>query len=321
MRIEELFDRPIDRHITGVIKADQLEEAAVWQELDEFVVTTELRQHFNDVVAVLLESLESSADAADINGIWVSGFFGSGKSHFIKVLSYLMDNSEHEHDDQRRRAVEFFKDKLDDPLLFADLQQVVDTSTETILFNVASKADHDKGRQALLQVFLKVLNEKQGYSGDHPHVAHMERYLDGEGTLDVFSAAFEREANSPWIQERDAWQFHRDEVLTAWQEATGQTKESATAWVDGGEENFSLTVESFAKWVRRYLDAQGPERRVMFLVDEVGQFVGGDTHLMLDLQTITEQLGTVCEGRAWVVVTSQEDWACLLLCGRFRVTT
>ena len=45
----------------------------------------------------------------------------------------------------------------------------------------------------------------------------------------------------------------------------------------------------------------------MFLVDEVGQFIGEDTHLMLNLQTITEQLGTVCRGRAWVVVTSQED--------------
>jgi hypothetical protein len=42
-------------------------------------------------------------------------------------------------------------------------------------------------------------------------------------------------------------------------------------------------------------------------VDEVGQFIGTDSHLMLNLQTITEELGTVCRRRAWVVVTSQED--------------
>lgn len=78
-------------------------------------------------------------------------------------------------------------------------------------------------------------------------------------------------------------------------------------WVDSAEDNFSLTVENFAKWVKRYLDRQGPDHRIMFLADEVGQFVGSDSHLMLNLQTITEQLGTVCHGRAWVVVTSQED--------------
>ncbi|MCI0418742.1 MAG: BREX system P-loop protein BrxC, partial [Acidobacteria bacterium] len=51
----------------------------------------------------------------------------------------------------------------------------------------------------------------------------------------------------------------------------------------------------------------GPDHRLLFLVDEVGQFIGTDSHLMLNLQTITEELGTICQGRAWVVVTSQED--------------
>jgi hypothetical protein len=56
-----------------------------------------------------------------------------------------------------------------------------------------------------------------------------------------------------------------------------------------------------------YLDSRGPDHRIAFLVDEVGQFIGQDTHLMLSLQTIVENLGTACGGRAWVVVTSQED--------------
>ncbi len=71
--------------------------------------------------------------------------------------------------------------------------------------------------------------------------------------------------------------------------------------------NFSLTVENLCKWVKEYLDSKGPNHRLLFLVDEVGQFIGTDSGLMLNLQTITEDLGTVCRGRAWVVVTSQED--------------
>src|SRR5690606_2310299 len=70
---------------------------------------------------------------------------------------------------------------------------------------------------------------------------------------------------------------------------------------------FSLTVENFCKWVKEYLDRQGPDHRIIFMVDEVGQFVGADTHLMLNLQTITENLGRTCNGRAWLVVTSQAD--------------
>ena len=307
MNIQEIFERDIHRSIDGVVKADQLDANSVWQELDEFVVTRELTKHINDFVSVLLSAIDSEVDAAGKNGVWISGFFGSGKSHFIKVLSYLLENAEHEHAGERRHAVDFFSGKIDDAMLFADLKKVVSAETETVLFNIDSKADHGGDRDALLQVFLKVLNEKQGYSGDHPHIAHMERHLDENGNLEVFQEAFKRESGEAWIERRDAWEFHRDEVVTALKEAIGQSESSVEKWVDGGEDNFSLTVENFAKWVKRYLDSKGSGQRIMFLVDEVGQFIGNDTHLMLNLQTITEQLGTRCGGRAWVVVTSQED--------------
>ena len=307
MKIQDLFERDIHRPINGVVKADEIDPSSVWQELDEFVVTRELTTHIDDLVAVLLSTIESEANTAGKNGIWISGFFGCGKSHLIKVLSYLLENNEHTHNGEHRRAVDFFSDKLEDAMLLADLKKVVAANTDTILFNIDSKADHSSGRDALLQVFLKVLNEKQGYSGDHPHVAHMERYLDEKGQLEVFHSAFERESGASWLQDRDAWDFHRDEVIAALKEALGQSEGSVEKWVDSGGDNFSLTVENFAKWVKYYLDKKGPEHRIMFLVDEVGQFIGNDTHLMLNLQTITEQLGTVCGGRAWVVVTSQED--------------
>ena len=307
MKIQDLFDRDINRSINGVVKADQLDASSMWQELDEFVVTKELTGHINDLVEVLLSAIEAEADATGTNGVWISGFFGCGKSHLIKVLSYVLENKEHVHEGDRRCAVDFFSDKFDDALLFQDLKKVAAATTDTILFNIDSKADHRSGRDALLQVFLKVLNEKQGYSGDHPHIAHMERHLHDKGRLAVFHEAFERESGEPWAKERDAWGFHRDEVVAALMEALEQSESSVQKWVDGGEKSFSLTVENFAKWVKRYLDDQGTGQRIMFLADEVGQFVANDTHLMLNLQTVTEQLGTVCNGRAWVVVTSQED--------------
>ena len=307
MIIQELFARPINRTINGVIKADQLDDHSVWQELDEFVVTKELTKHLNELVSVFINALEEEEDAADKNGIWISGYFGSGKSHFLKILAYLLANARHQKGDDSKTALEFFSDKITDAMLFADLTKVVATQTSTILFNIDTKADLKEGRDALLQVFLKVLNEQQGFSGSHPHIANLERYLDGRGELAQFHAAYEKHAGSSWLEDRDAWEFHADELQIALQEVLQQSESSVQRWLDGGEENFGVSIENFAGWVLDYLNQRGPDHRMIFLVDEVGQFIGGETQLMLNLQTIVEALGTVCRGRAWVAVTAQED--------------
>jgi uncharacterized protein YqeY len=135
----------------------------------------------------------------------------------------------------------------------------------------------------------------------------MERYLEGKGKLQAFRDAYRELTGQDWVTERDAYEFNRDQVVEAYCRTLGQSRESAEKWVDNAEGNFKLTVENFAKWLKQYLDSKGPDHRVVFLVDEVGQFIGTDGHLMLSLQTITEELGATCGGRAWVIVTSQEE--------------
>lgn len=309
MNIQNLFERDLFRSINGVVKADQLDESSVWQELDEFVVTRELDQHLRRFFSTYGDAIKhpQDPDVAGKIGVWVSGFFGSGKSHFIKVLSYLLQNKTHTHQGLSKRAVEFFERKIKDAMLFGDIKRAVASNTDVILFNIDSKADHRIGRDAILAVFLKVLNEMQGYCGDHPQIAHLERHLEGRGKLAQFHDAFHKATGSEWKADRDAYHFHRDEIVKALGETLKMSKESAEKWVDGAEGSFALTVENLCKWVKEYLDSKGEEHRLMFLVDEVGQFIGTDSHLMLNLQTITEELGTICNGRAWVVVTSQED--------------
>ena len=308
MKIQSLFERDIFRAINGVVKADQLDDSSVWQELDEFVITKELDQHFRKLVSWYLEAVDQGSTNADGKmGVWISGFFGSGKSHFLKVISYLLRNQTHSHQGRSTQAVEFFESKVKDAILFADIKRAVAADTDVVLFNIDSKADHRTGRDLILRVFLRVLNELQGYSGDHPHIAHMERYLAGKGLLSKFEDAYANHTGLTWRKERDAYQFNRDEVAKVLAESLGQSVAAAEKWLDGAEENFSLTVENFCKWVKEYLDSKGPKHRLVFLVDEVGQFIGTDSHLMLNLQTITEELGTICRRRAWVMVTSQED--------------
>lgn len=314
MQVKSLFERPIDRPINGVIKAEQFDAESVWQELEEYVVTKELDVHLRKFFEAYLNAIDNSRDPdiASKVGVWVSGFFGSGKSHFIKILSYLLENREVTKDGQTKQAIDFFKDKIQDAMLAADIKRAVSSNIDVILFNIDSKASNADGRDVILRVFLKVFNERMGYCGDHPHIAHMERYLDKKGEFQSFKDALKAEHGLVWEDERDAYQFHSDALADALSKALGEDIKDADAWLERFEQDFSLSVESFSKWVKEYLDSQGPDHRIIFLVDEIGQFIGQDTHLMLNLQTITENLGTTCGGRAWVCVTSQEDMDAVL---------
>ncbi|MDY7573079.1 BREX system P-loop protein BrxC [Actimicrobium sp. CCI2.3] len=312
MNISELFLKPINRPINGVIKADQMDAASVWQELEEYVVTKQISEYLRKFFDAYLAAIDSPNDAVvtDRMGVWVSGFFGSGKSHFIKILSYLLENIEahNPQNGEKRHAAQFFDhQKIKDAMLLADIQRAVQGTADVILFNIDAKADSKTDRDAILQVFLRVFNEKLGYSGDAPHIADMERHLVAKGAFDAFKLAFAASNGSTWEKERDAVDFLRDDVVAALAPALKMTPESAGLWFDKARDDYRINIESFAKVVKDYLATRPANHKVIFLVDEVGQFIGANSQLMLSLQTITEQLGTQCKGRAWVIVTSQAD--------------
>jgi len=311
MKISELFLKPIDRPINGVIKADQMDAASVWQELEEYVVTKQISEYLRKFFDAYLAAIDRPHDAAitDRMGVWVSGFFGSGKSHFIKILSYLLENLEAHNPEtgEKRNAAQFFdRQKIKDAMLHADIQRAVAGSADVILFNIDAKANKSDP-DAILQVFLRVFNEKVGLSGDTPYIADMERHLISKGAFETFKTAFAESNGGTWEQESDAVAFYRDDIVVALAQALKMTPESAGKWFDNARDDYRITLEGFAKVVNEYLTSRPSSHKVIFLVDEVGQFIGTSSPLMLNLQTITEQLGAQCKGRAWVIVTSQED--------------
>lgn len=320
MKIQTIFEKNLFRPINGVVKADQQDAASIWQELDEYVITKELDKHLRAFFQVYLDAIDqpTSPTITARMGVWVSGFFGSGKSHFIKILSYLLSNRlayDPESGDEKR-ALDFFAAKITDALLLADIQRAVTGEKDVLLFNIDSKSDSKEGRDAILRVFYRVFNEMQGFCGEAPHIAEMERYLATKGVLDVFQQAFQEAHGGTWQEERDTYSFLHDEIVSALVKALGMSRDAAVDWYEKAEERFTLSIEKFAKLVKAYLDSKSDEHRVIFLVDEIGQFIGSDSHLMLNLQTITEDLGLICKGRAWVIVTSQEDINAIL--GEFK---
>ena len=313
MNIKEIFYKPLDRTINGVVKAGQDDNVTVYQELDEYVVTNELEKHFRDFFQSYGTDL-SDPSIANRVGVWISGFFGSGKSHFLKTLSYILANKvARDAEGNERSAAEFFDEsKIHDAFIRADIGKAVSHHADVILFNIESKASSNDGGNPILNIFLRVFNEYQGFSADHPHIAHMERYLSQKGVYETFKQAFEESSGQSWLEERDGYHFHQDTVEYSISQALNLSAEAAHKWFEDSEQTFSVSVENFCQWVKEYLDSKGPQQRMMFLVDEVGQFIGNDTRLMLTLQTITENLGTICKGQAWIIVTSQADMDAVL---------
>lgn len=308
MNIEQLFEKPLLRNINGVIKAEQVDQDSIFVELDEYVVTNELERHFRGFFETYADAVRQPLGTySNKMGVWISGFFGSGKSHFLKILSYILANQVVESDPAKRRPIDFFQNKVKDSSTFADMQTATGRPTDVILFNIDARANTDDREDSILKVFLKVFNERIGYCSELAHVANFERMLDQKGVYQKFKTKFKELQGNDWEVERDAYDFYFDEVAQAVQHATGQSKESAEKLLSSLEQNFPLNIKSFCEWVKEYLDSHPQNHNLLFLVDEIGQFISSNTQMMLKLQTLTEELGVICGGRAWVVVTSQAD--------------
>ena len=296
--LNTIFEKPVSRPIEGVIKAD--DEASLRLELDEYVLTNEVEKR--------LESFLGAYNGYEgANGVWVSGFFGSGKSHLLKMLAMLLENREVEG----RRAIELFLPKCEgNTFLQAELKKAVAIPSKSILFNIDQKADIISKTEfdALLSVFVKVFNEMRGYYGKQGHIAQFERDLDGRGLYDDFRGRYQEIAGRSWERGREQALLEAKNIAAAYAAVTDQADQTEAAGIlDKYRQAYRVSIEDFAEEVEAYVNQQAAGFRLNFFVDEVGQYIAEHVKLMTNLQTIAESLATKCKGRAWIIVTAQED--------------
>lgn len=305
MQIKQMFERDIDRNINGVIQVSAND--SIKQELEEYVVTRELRGHFADFYRAYEDALDTPTDRV---GVWVSGYFGSGKSHFLKMLSYLLENPGVDG----RHAIEYFDDKISDPMVMEQMRRASRVTTESILFNVDAKGggwkEGETAKTALLRTFARVFYDHRGFYGTDYKLARFERMVDDRGGTRRFREAYKRIAGAPWVEDRDAYEFHSDDIAEAANEALGLSASDVEKWIDS-DVRVSVNPDDLVRDIKAYVEKKKAESkdgqfRLLFLADEVGQFIGTSTDLMLNLQTLVERLGTECRGDVWVGVTSQE---------------
>lgn len=296
MNVTDIFQKAVNRPIEGVIKADDQDH--ILTEMEEYVITKEIGKKITGFFS-------SYSDYQGANGVWISGFFGSGKSHLLKILSYVLENPEYEG----KQLGDIFSAKIShDSMLQGDVVRATKIPSESVLFNIDQQAQ-DSNEDAVLNIFYKVFNDHLGYFGAKPFVAEFERWLDSEGKYEKFKNLYRENAKEDWTIGRRKYFAPKTKNALAQSLATinGDNPDQYINIIKELQSDHAASVEDFSEKVSAYIATKEHGFRLNFFVDEVGQFISEDTRLMLNLQTIAETLATKCKGNAWVFATAQED--------------
>jgi hypothetical protein len=299
MLIRELFSRSIDRRIEEVIKVDQTDEAILREELEEYVVTRSIKKSYLEIFEEYAERPNKPSDAV---GVWVSGFFGSGKSSFAKNVGLALS----------RRAVgetnalDLLSQRINDNKATALLKKIEEQiPTDGVIFDVSTDRGV-VGNQTLTEIMYRSFLEHLGYSRDLD-IAELEISLEQDGRLDEFLTAYgETYPDKDWDVQKNRPAFALGEASRVMNVLDPSTYPEVDSWKAGARQRADVSPGHLADRCKELMERRRDGQTLVFVVDEVGQFVARDVQKMLDLQGIVQSLGRVGRGKMWLVVTSQE---------------
>jgi hypothetical protein len=296
--IRELFANNIDRDIEEVIKVDQTDEDVIKFEIDEYVVTDAIAKHYEGILDRYAETPNKPHEGI---AIWVSGFFGSGKSSFAKMLGLAIENRTIAGEPAGERFGARTTNKVQ--LLLTQIAEKI--PTHAVIFDVSTDRGIRSGSQTLTEIMYRLFLGSLGYAKDLD-LAELEIGLESDGRLGAFESAFQEVSGKDWNERKGIVAFAMSEASAAMHRLQPEVYPNPTAWSDGNKGKADINPGQLAKRVTALTARRKPGHSVMFVIDEVGQFVAHDVQKMLDLQAVVQQLGIEGRGKHWVTVTSQE---------------
>ncbi len=297
--IKTLFANDIHRRIEEVIKVDQTDEEIIRDEITEYVVTDAIRTHYTGIFEAYREAPNKPTDGVSI---WVSGFFGSGKSSFAKMLGLSVANRTVVGESAAERFAERTGDKKLQVLLKAINEKI---PTHAVIFDVSTDRGIRSGNQTLTEIMYGLFLQSLGYAKDLD-LSELEIGLEDKGSLGKFEDEYKRLFKKAWSSEKSKVAFALSEASRVLHSLDPDTYPVADSWVKAVKNKADITPGKLAERAGELMKRRKPGLSLMFVVDEVGQFVARDVQKMLDLQAIVQQLGVKGRGKHWVVVTSQE---------------
>ena len=317
MTVKDVIARDLGKKIEPVVKVYDRTNLA--EDLRQFVITNslarELLKFFNDFTESLRSRIRGGK-GGDGMAVWLWGFFGCGKSHVAKVVGHVLENDIVEPDDGRR-AIDLFSLHLDDPTLAlaSDLKSSLaeirnHAWCKTIAFEIKSKLDQ-ANPESVTEICLRSFNESLGLAST-VWLARLERKLQIEGHYEKFLQAYRDQNNSDWFTDRKEHGFYMEELSSALATALGRPLDQAREMISTYQRDHArVTAENLAKELMDYLSTVATqvkprEPHIIFVIDEMGQFIGDSGDRIHELQAIIEQAGVQGRGQIWFICTSQE---------------
>ena len=297
--IKDLFANDIFRRIEEVIKVDQDDDQVIREEIAEYVVTDSIRDHFSEVLERYWETPRKPHEGI---AVWVSGFFGSGKSSFAKYLGLALENRSVGGQGSAQLLAKRIGDHKSDVLLRNIAEQV---PTAAVIFDVSTDRGIRTGNQSITEIMYRLFLQSLGYARDLD-VSELEITLEEAGRLDDFKAKYQEIFNKAWDVGKGLIAIAVQQASRVMHELEPDTYPTADSWRESAMDRADITPGDLAVRGMELMNRRCPGKTLLFVVDEVGQFVARDVQKMLDLQAVVQNLGRIGRGKMWIVVTSQE---------------
>lgn len=303
MEIKQLFDpsRDIYRSIEKVIAYGVSQEERLRKEIAEYVVTDAIDEQFNQ----LLTKMQAAMEAGGENevGVWVSGFYGSGKSSFTKYLGLAFDDS------VTIDGVPF-RQHLQDRLKNTTTRQLLSTVSKrfpaaVLMLDLATEQVSGATMEEVSSVLYYKVLQWAGYSRNLK-VAALERRLKQEGRYDEFLRLFEEKTGG------EAWADYRNDELVV-DSLIPEIAHDLYPTLFTTPDSFSTATSDVIRFendrVQEMLDIvreHSGKDYVIFVVDEVGQYVGARQPLILNLDGLAKNIKAQGNGKVWLIGTGQQ---------------
>lgn len=308
--IKELYDKEITRRINPAVVVSEMEEYFINQEIEEYVFTQGITKNVYKFLDAIANKKEGKT------GVWISGYYGSGKSHFIKYLFYCLNRK------YREKAFINFKEAVKNvgaleepnPNLLALVQKKLDAlEIDEIMFNIDAVSDNEDEKDRITRVLLNQLNQFRGFNNTNIALAlYLEKPLHEIGKLEEFKNQIKKEFNEEWTGNQ--LRFTRMSLSKVLDIAKGCNPEFDTDSLKKVilDKNQDYNIDFLINELQDFLKNKPENYRLIFLLDEVSQYIGSNTALLLNLQTIVEEIGTKIGTKIWMVCTAQQDLSNLI---------
>ena len=297
--IKDLFANDISRRIEEVIKVDQTDEQIIRDELAEYVLTDSIRSSFAEILDRYWETPNKPHEGV---GVWVSGFFGSGKSSFAKYLGLALEN----RPILDEVAGHILGQRSGDQKIQVLLKNIAErVPTQAVIFDVSTDRGIRTGNQSITEIMYRLFLQSLGYARDLD-LSELEITLEEHGQLEPFKATYHALFEKDWDVEKGKIALAVQQASRVMHELDPATYPTADSWRESAMKRADITPGDLARRGLELTARRRPGKTLLFIVDEVGQFVARDIQKMLDLQAVVQNLGRIGRGKMWLVITSQE---------------